>query len=132
MAGMAWKWRNPGGIRSDGISGVHCREFRCMFFHMMWGWQIYGYSGSQIAGWLLLGLLAGAIARALMFRDMKGGLVATILLGIAGAFVGGWIGAYTGFLSNQNPTTWVPSPGSLLTATVGAIVILSLYRWIRK
>jgi uncharacterized membrane protein YeaQ/YmgE (transglycosylase-associated protein family) len=99
---------------------------------MWWAWQIYGHSGSQVVGWLVLGLLAGAIARALMFGDVKGGLIATILLGIAGAFVGGWIGAYTGVLPNKNPTAWIPSPGSLVTSTVGAVVILSIYRWIRK
>lgn len=98
----------------------------------MCAWQLFGHSGSQIIGWLVMGLLAGAIARALMFGSVKGGLVVTILIGIAGAFVGGWIGAYTGVLPNHDLTTWIPSPGSLLTATVGAIVILAIYRWMRS
>ena len=104
----------------------------------MWEMGIVGtsivssLSGKQILGWLLLGLLAGAIAEALTPGSDKGGLLATVALGIAGAFVGGWIGSVTGFLPHQSPSTWVPSPGSLITATVGAIVLLSLYRWIRK
>lgn len=89
-------------------------------------------TGPQITGWVLLGLVAGAIARALMPGEAKGGLITTIILGIAGAFVGGWIGSYTGFLPQQDPSTWVPSIGSLITATVGAIVIVALYRWIRR
>lgn len=85
-----------------------------------------------IIGWLLLGLLAGAIARALTPGSDKGGLAATVLLGIAGAFVGGWVGDYTGFLPRQHPGGWIPAPGSLISATVGAIVLLALYRWLRK
>ena len=91
----------------------------------------------QLVSWLLLGLLAGAIARALTPGDEKSGCTATVILGIAGAFVGGWIGSYTGFLPKPetNPDTWrdwAPSLGSLLTATVGAIVLLSAFRWLRR
>jgi len=90
----------------------------------------------QLVSWLLLGLLAGAIARALTPGDEKSGCMSTVILGIAGAFVGGWIGSYTGFLpkAEANPDTWnwAPSIGSLLTATVGAIVLLSAFRWLRR
>ena len=90
----------------------------------------------QLVSWLLLGLLAGAIARALTPGDDKSGCLATIVLGIAGAFVGGWIGSYTGFLPKAAPNpqewNWAPSIGSLITSTIGAIVLLSLFRWMRK
>ena len=90
----------------------------------------------QLVSWLLLGLLAGAIARALTPGDDKAGCLATVVLGIAGAFVGGWIGSYTGFLpkpeANPEAWNWAPSLGSLITATVGAIVLLSAFRWFKK
>ena len=93
-------------------------------------------STPQLVSWLLLGLLAGAIARALTPGDAKSGCTSTVILGIAGAFVGGWIGSYTGFLpkaeANPEGWNWAPSLGSLLTATVGAIVLLSAFRWLRK
>ncbi|MBI2761202.1 MAG: GlsB/YeaQ/YmgE family stress response membrane protein [Chloroflexi bacterium] len=74
--------------------------------------------------WLLLGLVAGALAKALMPGDDPGGIIVTILLGIVGAFVGGFIwnlatgeGRVSGF-----------NIGSILIATLGAIVLLVLYR----
>jgi uncharacterized membrane protein YeaQ/YmgE (transglycosylase-associated protein family) len=90
-------------------------------------------SAQQIIGWLVLGLLAGAIAKALMPGSDRSGLFATILLGIAGAFVGGWLGSYTGFLPRLGTgSSWAPAPGSLITATVGTIVLLAIYRWLRR
>jgi uncharacterized membrane protein YeaQ/YmgE (transglycosylase-associated protein family) len=90
----------------------------------------------QLASWLVLGLLAGAIARALTPGDEKAGCMATILLGLAGALVGGWIGSYTGFLPKTEGHLanweWIPSLGSLVTSTVGAIVLLAGFRWLRK
>ena len=90
----------------------------------------------ELGSWVLLGLLAGAIARALTPGEEKSGCMATVILGIAGAFVGGWIGSYTGFLPKAEASpeawNWAPSLGSLLTATVGAIVLLSAFRWLRR
>jgi len=45
-----------------------------------------------IIGWIVLGLIAGAIAKGLLPGKDPGGCIMTILLGIGGAFVGGWIG----------------------------------------
>ena len=45
-----------------------------------------------VIGWIVLGLIAGAIAKLLMPGRDPGGCIITILLGIAGAFVGGWVG----------------------------------------
>jgi uncharacterized membrane protein YeaQ/YmgE (transglycosylase-associated protein family) len=86
----------------------------------------------DLVSWLLLGLLAGAIARALVPGDDRSGCLVTIVLGIAGAFVGGWLGRYVGILTPASPRQWVPAPGSILTAIVGAIVLLSLLRFVRR
>ncbi|MEU6268148.1 GlsB/YeaQ/YmgE family stress response membrane protein [Saccharopolyspora shandongensis] len=45
-----------------------------------------------IISWIVLGLIAGGIAKALMPGRDPGGCIVTILLGVAGAFVGGWVG----------------------------------------
>ncbi len=86
----------------------------------------------EIAGWILLGLLAGVIARALVPGDEKAGCLPTVILGIAGSFVGGWIGRYVGILPQTGPHSWMPSAGSLITASVGAIVLLALFRFLRR
>jgi uncharacterized membrane protein YeaQ/YmgE (transglycosylase-associated protein family) len=86
----------------------------------------------DLISWVVLGLLAGAIARALVPGDDKSGPLPTMVLGIAGAFVGGWLGRYTGIASPVGtPNPWIPSIASLLTATVGTIVLLSLLRFLR-
>lgn len=86
----------------------------------------------EIIGWVVLGLLAGAIARALVPGDDKAGCLVTVALGVAGAFVGGWIGRYTGILATPSPHRWMPSLGSLATATAGAVVLLALFRFLRR
>ena len=49
-----------------------------------------------------------------------------------GAVVGGWIGKNIGFLPPGDPGDWLPSLRSVLTATVGAIVVLAVWKWVRK
>ena len=52
---------------------------------------------------------------------------------IIGAVVGGWIGRNVGFLPpDPNPGDWLPSLGSVVTATVGAMIVLLLWKWLRK
>lgn len=70
---------------------------------------------------LIIGLLAGAIANAVMKRQSKSLLMDT-LLGVAGAFVGSWLFQLIGFYSAGD---FLPS---LITATIGAIVLLWLGR----
>jgi len=70
--------------------------------------------------WILFGLVVGAIAKLLMPGRDPGGWVITILLGIAGSFVGGFI-AQAVTTSNNTTAGWI---GSIL----GAIVLLFLYR----
>lgn len=75
----------------------------------------------HIIGWLLFGLVVGAIAKFLMPGRDPGGWIVTILLGIAGSFVGGFLAsALMG--GNQSQTAgWIGS-------VIGAIVLLFIYR----
>ena len=79
-----------------------------------------------ILSWIILGLIAGALGKFLMPGDDPGGLVVTMLIGIGGAFVGGWIGSVVGIGS----VTGV-NPGSIFTASLGAVVLLFAYRKMR-
>ena len=80
-----------------------------------------------IFSWILLGLLAGILAKFIMPGKDEGGFVVTTLLGIAGAFIGGWIGSIVGL-----GTVGEFSLGSLTTAVIGALVRLFVYRGIKK
>lgn len=80
-----------------------------------------------IIGWIIFGLIAGAIAKLLMPGRDPGGFIVTILLGIAGAVVGGFIGRALWGSSGAND--W--SIGSFALAIAGAILLLFLYRMIR-
>jgi uncharacterized membrane protein YeaQ/YmgE (transglycosylase-associated protein family) len=76
----------------------------------------------NIIGWLLFGLIVGAIAKFLMPGNDPGGWIVTILLGIAGSFVGGFL--VTTFLGRTEQTAgWI---GSI----VGAMLLLFVYRLI--
>ncbi|MEC9364519.1 MAG: GlsB/YeaQ/YmgE family stress response membrane protein [Sinimarinibacterium flocculans] len=80
-----------------------------------------------ILSWIVLGLVAGLLAKALMPGKDPGGLIITILLGIAGAFVGGWLGTELGIASFNGFTLQ-----GIGVATAGAVVLLVLYRLIKK
>lgn len=77
--------------------------------------------------WIILGLLAGAIAKLIMPGDDKGGCFMTMLLGIVGAIVGGWIGTMLGF-----GTVTEFNLKSLGIAIIGSLVLLALGRLIFK
>lgn len=80
-----------------------------------------------ILSWILMGLIVGVIAKLVMPGPDPGGIFITILLGIGGAFVGGYIGSFLGLGSVTGLNL-----GSLLLAVGGAVLILILYRTIRK
>ncbi len=80
-----------------------------------------------ILSWIILGLLAGALAKWIMPGKDGGGLIITMILGIAGAFVGGFVGSLIGL-----GTVGGLSLGSIITATVGAFILLFIYRKIKK
>ncbi len=78
--------------------------------------------------WIILGGIAGAIAKLIMPGKDPGGFIVTILLGIAGAFVGGFISTQIGFGTVSGAFDLV----SLIIATGGALILLLLYRMIKK
>ena len=88
-----------------------------------------------IIGWIVFGLIAGLIAKAIMPGTDPGGAIVTILLGIAGAVIGGFIGrALFGYGRAAGDSGDIRQPGflvSLVLAVVGAIVLLAVYRLIK-
>lgn len=87
---------------------------------------------AMIAGWVLLGLIAGALARWILPGEEKGGWLPTLILGILGALLGGWIARHIGILTPPEPGEWMPSLHSILSATVGAIVLLAAWKWLKR
>ena len=77
--------------------------------------------------WILLGLVVGVIAKFLMPGKDPGGIIITILLGIAGAFVGGFVSSALGFGSVTGFDL-----RSLLIAVLGAVALLAVYRMFKK
>jgi uncharacterized membrane protein YeaQ/YmgE (transglycosylase-associated protein family) len=73
------------------------------------------------------GFVAGAIAKLLMPGKDPGGFIVTILIGIAGALVGGYLGTQLGFGTVTGFDT-----GSFIMAIAGSILLLMLYRMIKK
>ncbi|MER8224294.1 GlsB/YeaQ/YmgE family stress response membrane protein [Streptomyces sp. NPDC094143] len=78
-----------------------------------------------IIAWIIIGLLAGVIAKALMPGKDPGGIIITMLIGIAGGLLGGWLGkvifgvdSVDGFFEIS---TWI-------AAIVGSMILLALYR----
>ncbi|MDQ2980412.1 MAG: GlsB/YeaQ/YmgE family stress response membrane protein [Acidobacteriota bacterium] len=74
-----------------------------------------------ILGWILFGLVIGALAKFVMPGRDGGGIIVTILLGIVGALLGGFLGRMLG-LYGQN------EPAGFVGALVGAIAVLLIYR----
>jgi uncharacterized membrane protein YeaQ/YmgE (transglycosylase-associated protein family) len=74
-----------------------------------------------ILAWILFGLVVGIIAKLLMPGRDPGGFIVTILLGIAGALLGGFIGRAMGFYGENEGAGWIIS-------ILGAILLLLAYR----
>jgi uncharacterized membrane protein YeaQ/YmgE (transglycosylase-associated protein family) len=81
-----------------------------------------------IVGWVLLGFLAGVIAKAILPGEERGGCIVTTLLGIAGALLGGFIATVFGFGDPIDEffdlSTWV-------AAVAGAVLILLVWQALR-
>lgn len=72
-------------------------------------------------GWILFGLVVGVVAKLLMPGRDPGGMIVTILLGIGGALVGGFLGRALGWYGENDPVGFV-------MAVMGAILVLFVYR----
>ncbi|MBW4330061.1 GlsB/YeaQ/YmgE family stress response membrane protein [Stakelama sp. CBK3Z-3] len=75
----------------------------------------------SILGWLLIGLVAGVLGKVIMPGRDPGGVIVTMLIGIAGALLAGFVARSMGFAMES---AWA----SYGAATLGAVVLLALYR----
>ena len=80
-----------------------------------------------ILSWIVMGLIVGVLAKFFMPGKDPGGFIVTTLIGIAGAFVGGYIGSFFGLGAVTGFNL-----GSLLLAVGGAIILLVLYRVVKR
>lgn len=76
-------------------------------------------------GWIIIGAVAGVLGKFVMPGKDPGGFIVTILLGIAGALLAGFIGQAVGFYSAGEGAGWIG-------ATVGAIALLAIYRMVKS
>ncbi len=80
-----------------------------------------------LLSWILVGLLAGLLAKWIMPGEDPGGIIVTILVGMAGASVGGFIVSILGGIGATGFNVW-----SILVATLGAVILLALYRLVAR
>lgn len=76
-----------------------------------------------IITWLVMGLVVGALAKWIMPGKDPGGMIVTIIIGIIGAMIGGWVSSLVGIGGVDGFNL-----GSIATATVGALILLWVYR----
>lgn len=74
-----------------------------------------------IFGMIVTGLIVGVIAKAVMPGKDPGGFFITVLLGIVGSVVAGWLGRAIGWYETGEPAGWIAS-------IVGAVIVLAIYR----
>ncbi len=84
----------------------------------------------KILSWVVLGLIAGALGKLFMPGKDPGGILITILIGIAGALVGGVIAS--NLLGLEKESGGIISAPSVIISTAGAILLLWLYRFFTK
>lgn len=75
-------------------------------------------------GWIVVGLIAGILAKWIMPGRDPGGIIVTILIGIAGGLIGGFISSRLGFGGHGNIM-------NILIATAGAVLLLWIYRLVK-
>ena len=74
-----------------------------------------------VIGWIIFGLIVGAIAKLLMPGRDPGGIIVTMLLGIVGAVLGGYVGRALGFYGPNEAAGFFMS-------LLGAVILLAIYR----
>jgi uncharacterized membrane protein YeaQ/YmgE (transglycosylase-associated protein family) len=79
----------------------------------------------SVLGWIIFGLIVGIVAKLLMPGRDPGGFIVTILLGVAGALVGGYLGRAVGWYREGDPV-------GFLMAVLGSVVLLALYRMLAR
>ena len=79
----------------------------------------------SVLGWIVFGLIVGIVAKLLTPGRDPGGFIVTILLGIVGALLGGFLGRAVGWYREGDPVGFV-------VAVIGAIVVLLIYRMLTR
>lgn len=80
---------------------------------------------SALLFWVIVGLIAGALAKWAMPGDDPGGIIITIIIGIAGAVLGGWLLSLLGIGAGAGSGGWI---FSIISGVIGAVILLALYR----
>jgi uncharacterized membrane protein YeaQ/YmgE (transglycosylase-associated protein family) len=73
--------------------------------------------------WIVFGLVVGIVAKLIMPGRDPGGIIITIVLGVVGALLGGWVGRVLGFYREGEAAGFI-------MAVVGAIIVLAIYRMV--
>ncbi|MDQ8190641.1 GlsB/YeaQ/YmgE family stress response membrane protein [Roseibacillus persicicus] len=85
----------------------------------------------SIIAWTVMGLLAGWLGKVIMPGKDPGGLLVQLALGVGGAFLGGFL--WTAITGGKMTTRgFLPGLGDVLIATVGAVIILAIYRFVKS
>ena len=75
--------------------------------------------------WIIVGLIAGVPAKWVMPGDDPGGVILTIILGIVGAVIGGYVLRLIGLGAGGGTGQWI---GSIIAGFIGAVILLAIYR----
>lgn len=81
----------------------------------------------SILAWIVIGIIAGLLAKSVVPGEGPGGLAGDLIIGVIGAFIGGWV-----FNEFGNQGVSGLNLYSILVATVGAILLLALMRLVRR
>ena len=82
---------------------------------------------SALIFWIIVGLIAGALAKWVMPGPDPGGIIVTIIIGIVGAVLGGWLLSLVGIGGGAGGGGWI---SSIISGVVGALVLLAIYRMV--
>ena len=80
---------------------------------------------SALLFWIIVGLIAGALAKWAMPGDDPGGIIVTIIIGIVGAVLGGWLLSLLGLGAGAGSGGWI---FSIIAGVIGAVILLGIYR----
>ena len=80
---------------------------------------------SALLFWIIVGLIAGALAKFVLPGDDPGGIIVTIIIGIVGAVLGGWLLSLLGIGAGAGSGGWI---FSIIAGVIGAVILLGIYR----
>lgn len=82
---------------------------------------------TAIIFWIIVGLIAGALAKFVMPGDDPGGIIVTIIIGIVGAVLGGWLLSLIGIGGGAGAGGFI---FSIIAGFIGAVILLAIYRMV--